>query len=56
MEMDPESPGFTKLQQNPFVFSLIRSTEPFLGEYFALASSPQLSAMLQSAGFATIRR
>eukprot|EP00288_Rhodomonas_lens_P013233 CAMPEP_0177702738 /NCGR_PEP_ID=MMETSP0484_2-20121128/7291_1 /TAXON_ID=354590 /ORGANISM="Rhodomonas lens, Strain RHODO" /LENGTH=355 /DNA_ID=CAMNT_0019214031 /DNA_START=138 /DNA_END=1205 /DNA_ORIENTATION=- len=56
MEMDPESPGFTRLQQNPFIFSLIRSTEPFLGEYFALASSPELSDMLQRSGFNAIRR
>lgn len=34
MEMDPSSPGYIKLMSNPFFFSILRSTEPYLGDYF----------------------
>lgn len=47
--MDPEAPGYVKLRSNPLVFSLVRSTEPWLDEYFDIA--PKLSNLLNSIGF-----
>ena len=32
-EMDFDTPGFKKLRANPLLFSMIRSTEPYLDEY-----------------------
>lgn len=56
MEMDPEAPGFEKLRSNALLFSLIRSTEPFLDQYFALASEGRLEQLARSAGFSIVRR
>ena len=33
-EMDPSSPGFGRVRSNPWVFAALRSTEPYLDEYF----------------------
>ena len=51
MEMDGGSPGFEKLRKNPFLFSLIASTEPHLKEYFEEVNS-RLPELLEGAGFA----
>jgi hypothetical protein len=53
MDMDPEAPGHVKLQQKPLLFSVLRSTEPYLGEWFALA--PELPKVLQDIGFPIVR-
>ena len=37
MEMDPVAPGYVKLRANAALFSILRSTEPYLDEYFELA-------------------
>ena len=37
MEMDPDAPGYKKLRANPWLFSVLRSTEPYLDEYFNFA-------------------
>ena len=56
MEMDPEAPGFEKLRSNALLFSLVRSTEPFLDQYFALASGGRLEQLARSVGFSVVRR
>ena len=33
-EMDPSSPGFGRVRSNPWVFAALRSTEPYLDDYF----------------------
>jgi ubiquinone/menaquinone biosynthesis C-methylase UbiE len=54
MEMDPEAPGYIKLRSNPLLFSVLRSTEPFLDEYFDLA--PSLPKFLtEQIGFSDVR-
>jgi ubiquinone/menaquinone biosynthesis C-methylase UbiE len=53
MEMDPDAPGYRKLQASPFLFSVLRSTEPYLEQYFQLA--PTLSEKLLKIGFPVIR-
>lgn len=53
MEMDPQAPGYVKLRASPWLFSILRSTEPYLDEYFELA--PSLQNMLRQAGFAIVR-
>ena len=45
-EMDYESPYQAEVRANPLIFSLIRSTEPFLDEY--AESIPSLFAYLQT--------
>ncbi len=52
MEMDPTAPGYRKLRANPWLFSVLRSTEPWLDEYFSI---PSLPALLQNIGFAVTR-
>lgn len=52
-EMDPSAPGYVKLQATPWLFAVLRSTEPYLDEYFALA--PQLPEVLRDLGFAVVR-
>jgi ubiquinone/menaquinone biosynthesis C-methylase UbiE len=52
MEMDPSSPGFKKLRANGVLFSVLKSTEPFLGEYFDLA--PKLPQILEEVGFPVV--
>jgi len=53
MEMDGKSPGFQKLRANPFLFSIIGSTEPHLEEYFDQvdANFPEL---VVAAGFSKL--
>ena len=53
MEMDPESPGYVKLRNNAALFSILRSTEPWLDDYFNLA--PQLPGVLLEMGFASVK-
>ncbi|WP_264320086.1 class I SAM-dependent methyltransferase [Zarconia navalis] len=45
MEMNPQSEAFTKMP--PYVFTLLKSTEPWLDEYFSL----DLSEAMVQAGF-----
>ena len=52
-EMDPSSPGYVKLRAGP-LFYVLRSTEPFLDEYFDEVY-PALDALLADAGFAVVR-
>ncbi|CAM9565530.1 unnamed protein product [Sphacelaria rigidula] len=54
MEMDPSAPGYVKLRKNPMVFSILRSTEPYLEVYFSEAA--QLDSELFEAGFSTVRK
>lgn len=53
-EMDPTTPGYRKLRANPLLFSVIRSTEPYLDEYFDMVA-PNLPSMLQQEGFPVVR-
>ncbi|CAN0372121.1 unnamed protein product, partial [Ascophyllum nodosum] len=39
MEMNPSAPGYVSLRQNPMVFSIMRSTEPYLDVYFSEAGN-----------------
>jgi len=48
-EMDPSTPGYRKLRGNPWLFSILRSTEPFLDEYFDDVA-PILPELLQEQG------
>ena len=54
MEM-VESPGYRKLRANTMLFSILRSTEPYLDEYFDLA--PTLPSLLSGAqlGFSNVK-
>ncbi|CAM9290798.1 unnamed protein product [Ectocarpus sp. 12 AP-2014] len=54
MEMDPSAPGYIKLRNNPMLFSILRSTEPYLDVYFSEAGN--IDAELQEAGFTTVRK
>ena len=54
-EMDFDTPGFTKLRSNPLLFSLIRSTEPYLDEYADYQTSGQLPNDLAAIGFGTVK-
>ncbi|GMH83523.1 hypothetical protein TrVE_jg5565 [Triparma verrucosa] len=53
MEMDGKSPGFKKLRANPFLFSIIGSTEPHLEEYFDQVDAG-FSDLIEEAGFANL--
>jgi ubiquinone/menaquinone biosynthesis C-methylase UbiE len=53
MEMDPEAPGYQKLRATPWLFSILRSTEPWLDEYFDLA--PKLPSLLATVGFPVVK-
>jgi len=53
MEMDPEAPGYVKLRNNALLFSILRSTEPWLDEHFSLA--PTLPNDLLDTGFANFK-
>ena len=53
MEMDPQAPGYVKLRNNAALFSILRSTEPWLDEYFTLA--PRLPEELQGVGFSSVK-
>lgn len=52
-EMDFETEGFAKLRANPLLFSLIRSTEPYLDVYADWM--PSLPAALAALGFGPVR-
>ena len=52
-EMDFETEGFAKLRANPLLFSLIRSTEPYLDVYADWM--PQLPSALAEIGFGPVR-
>ena len=52
-EMDFETAAFVKLRANPLLFSLIRSTEPYLDVYADYM--PTLPAELSELGFSTVR-
>ena len=52
-EMDFETPAFAKLRANPLLFSLIRSTEPYLDVYADY--QPQLAADLVDLGFGSVK-
>ena len=49
-EMDPSSPGYGQIRANPLLFAIVRSTEPYLDEYF-FDVAPRLNEMLEEAGF-----
>jgi hypothetical protein len=53
MEMDPTAPGYIKLKGTPWLFAILKSTEPFLEEYFDFA--PALQETLASIGAYIIR-
>jgi ubiquinone/menaquinone biosynthesis C-methylase UbiE len=53
MEMDPQAPGYVKLMSTPWLFAILKSTEPYLGEYFDLA--PTLPSVLRDTGFSVVR-
>ena len=54
MEMDPMAPGYVKLRENTMLFSILRSTEPYLDEYFDIA--PSLPSILTGQiGFANVK-
>lgn len=48
MEMDPSAPGYIKLQRTPWLYAILKSTEPYLEEYFNMA--PQLQTTLSDIG------
>jgi len=52
-EMDFETPAFAKLRANPVLFSLIRSTEPYLDVYADY--QPQLAHELNRIGFRSVK-
>merc|ERR1712107_527020 len=53
-EMDFDTPGFSKLRANPLLFSLIRSTEPYLDMYAEYQTSGKLSRDLSDIGYKSI--
>lgn len=54
-EMDFDTPGFSKLRANPLLFSLIRSTEPYLDIYADYQTSGSLLTDLKHIGFRPIK-
>ncbi|KAJ1409868.1 S-adenosyl-L-methionine-dependent methyltransferase [Ochromonadaceae sp. CCMP2298] len=53
-EMDPDTPGYRKLRANPWLYSILRSTEPFLDAYFDEVAV-RLPALLEQQGFPLVR-
>ena len=47
-EMDPSAPGYIKLQKTPWLYAILKSTEPYLEEYFNIA--PILQNTLRDIG------
>ena len=47
-EMDPSAPGYIKLQKTPWLYAILKSTEPYLEEYFNIA--PILQNTLREIG------
>lgn len=54
MDMDPDAPGYKKLRANPFLFSVVRATEPYLDRWFATA--PRIHHLLADKGFSVVRK
>lgn len=54
-EMDFESEPYMALRRNPLLYSLVRSTEPYLDEYADWQTEGGLCADLLAAGFGPIR-
>jgi len=54
IEMDPSAPGYVKLRKNPWLFSILRSTEPYLDEYFD-SVAPSLLERLRAKGFSLVQ-
>lgn len=54
MEMDPDAPGYKKLRSTPWLFSILRSTEPHLDDYFNRVAD-QLPTLLTAAGFESVK-
>lgn len=54
MDMDPDAPGYKKLRSNPFLFSVVKATEPYLDQWFSLA--PRIQHVLADTGFSVIRK
>lgn len=54
MDMDPDAPGYKKLRGNPLLFSVVRSTEPYLDQWFNLA--PRIHHLLAETGFTVVRK
>lgn len=50
MEMDPSAPGYIKLRANTPLFAILRSTEPFLDDYFDQVA-PNMPSLLSESGF-----
>lgn len=53
-DMDPDAPGYKKLRNNPLLFSVVRSTEPYLDQWFDVA--PRIHHILAETGFSVIRK
>ena len=53
-EMDPSAPGYIKLQKTPWLYAILKSTEPYLEEYFNMA--PILQTTLGEIGEEEVRR
>lgn len=54
MDMDPDAPGYKKLRSNPFLYSIVRATEPYLDRWFKLA--PRIQHLLADTGFSVVRK
>eukprot|EP00904_Undaria_pinnatifida_P008355 jgi/Undpi1/464/HiC_scaffold_1.g00460.m1 len=54
MDMDPDAPGYKKLRANPFLFSVVRATEPYLDRWFTIA--PRIHHLLADTGFSVVRK
>lgn len=54
MDMDPDAPGYKNLRVNPFLFSIVRATEPYLDNWFNLA--PRIEHLLVETGFSVVRK
>lgn len=53
VEMDPQSPGYREARRNAFLFSIFKSTEPYLDDYFDIVY-PSLSNKLKAVGFGSV--
>jgi len=54
MEMDPTAPGYRKARSQALLFSVFKSTEPYLDSYFDL-TAPQLGDILMTNGFGSVQ-
>lgn len=53
IEMDPQSPGYSDARRNAFLFSIFKSTEPYLDDYFDTVY-PSLPSKLKEFGFTSV--